>query len=134
MSIQSSEPSYNFISLIRVIQSKLRPGHQKGLSELLWLVFGQFTTLLLSLVSIKFITSIGPKDYGVFILLTSITSICLAVYFGPYEQTYVRYIYEYSDTETRRKLFLQRFLVGIFKSISYTIGIFLVLLAAASRL
>ena len=134
MSTQQSGPSYNFISLIRAIQTKFRHGHQKDLHELLWLVFGQFATLLLSLVSIKFITSIGPKDYGVFILLTSITAICLAVYFGPYEQAYVRFIYEYSDTETGRKLFLQRFLMGLFKSISYTIGIFLVLLAVAGQL
>jgi O-antigen/teichoic acid export membrane protein len=111
----------------------LQHSQQKSMGEFLWLAFGQFFTLLLSLASIKFITSIGPNDYGVFVLLTSLTTICLAVYFTPYEQAYVRFLYEYSDTESKKKLFLRRFLWGIFKSTSTTIGIFLVLLLIAHQ-
>jgi len=99
MILQPSTFFKNFISLVLAVKSKVRREQQKNLSELLWLIFGQLVTLLLSVVSIKFITSIGPKDYGIFILLTSITTICIAVYFGPYEQAYVRFIYDYSDTE-----------------------------------
>ena len=134
MILQPSTFFKNFISLVLAVKSKVRREQQKNLSELLWLIFGQLVTLLLSVVSIKFITSIGPKDYGIFILLTSITTICIAVYFGPYEQAYVRFIYDYSDTEIKRRLFLQRFLWGILKSFSYTVGIFLLLLSVAKQL
>jgi O-antigen/teichoic acid export membrane protein len=134
MLIGQSRLFKNFISLVLAMKSKVLREQRKNLSELLWLLFGQLVTLLLSLISIKYITSIGPKDYGVFILLTSITAICIAVYFGPYEQAYVRFLFEFSDTEIKRRLFLQRFLWGIFKSISYTVAIFLLLLAISKQL
>jgi O-antigen/teichoic acid export membrane protein len=103
------------LALYRDVKPRLTKQQRRPLAELAWLVFGQFVTLLLSFVSIKYITSIGTKNYGIFVLLTSITSICYAVYFNPYEQGYVRFLFENSASRSQRKLFLRKFLKGILK-------------------
>ena len=78
----------------------------------------------MSFVSIKYITSIGTKNYGIFVLLTSLTSICYAVYFNPYEQGYVRFLFENSGSISQRKLFLQKFLRGMLKGTGIAFALF----------
>jgi O-antigen/teichoic acid export membrane protein len=95
--------------------------------EMMWLVMGQALTLLLSIASIKMMTSIGTTDYGAFVLITSVTAIFTAVYFGPYEQGYVRYLFDNSDTVQNKSFFLKLFLKGILVRIATLIALALIL-------
>lgn len=75
--------------LLKEWRTKFSGQNRRYLQELLWLSLGQGGTLLLSVISIKLITTIGTHDYGIYILLTSITSIWLAAFYTPYQQSYV---------------------------------------------
>ncbi|HVN48931.1 MAG TPA: hypothetical protein VMU30_08950, partial [Bacteroidota bacterium] len=113
--------------------AELKPNIQtyrsKYAAEFIWLAVGQFLTLLLSFISIKYLTSIGPKDYGLFVLLTSLTSLASSIYFNPFEQSYVRYLFENSSADDQQKMFLRKFLSGIARSVGLTFMLFLCIAA-----
>ena len=96
--------------LDRMIQRRL-PSVSLSMSEaqireFAWLTGGQLATLLLSLVTVKIITSVGPDGYGKFILATSIGGMLSMSFFGPLEQGYIRmYFYYGSGSQTRKVYF-----------------------------
>jgi O-antigen/teichoic acid export membrane protein len=74
--------------------------------ELSWLGTGQVMNLMLAFLSMKLMTSVGPAEYGKFILASSITGIFTLVYFGPLEQGYIRFYFEYAESAERRAIYL----------------------------
>lgn len=88
---------------------------REAVMEMGWLAGGQLATLLLSIISIKLTTSIGPHEYGRVTLATSVGSVFLLAFFGPLEQGYVRYYFDYAGQPRARSLFcttLLRVLAG----------------------
>jgi O-antigen/teichoic acid export membrane protein len=68
--------------------------------------WGQVIGLLLSLISIKLTTAIGPSEYGHFILVTSLGGLLTLSLFGPMEQGFVRYYFEFSKNDAHRAAYL----------------------------
>lgn len=75
-------------------------------AQLSWMGWGQFAGLLLSILSIKLTTSVGPAEYGLFVLVTSLGGLLSLALFGPLEQGVVRYYFEFSGTDTQRSTYL----------------------------
>ncbi|MFZ4619221.1 MAG: lipopolysaccharide biosynthesis protein [Bacteroidota bacterium] len=76
------------------------------MTQISWLGWGQFASLFLSLISIKLTTSIGTVEYGNFILATSIGGLMSLSFFGPLEQGFIRYYFEYTNSEEERSAYL----------------------------
>ncbi len=76
-------------------------------SQLSWMGWGQVAGLLLSLLSIKLTTSAGPSEYGLFILVTSLSGLLSLSLFAPLEQGVVQYLFEYSKTPSQRSSYLR---------------------------
>ncbi len=74
--------------------------------EFSWLAVGHAINLILGFLSIKLMTSVGPGEYGKFILASSIMGILTLSYFGPLEQGYVRYYFDYANNSHSRYVFL----------------------------
>ncbi len=97
-------------------------------SEFFWLSGGQAITLLLSLVTVKLVTAIGPAGYGKYVLATSIGGILSQGFFGPLEQGYMRMYFYYSQDPARRPVYfasLVRILV-LSTGILLVVGAFIV--------
>jgi len=71
-----------------------------------WLAGGQGVAVLLSLISIKLVSSIGAAEYGKYVLALSIGGILNMMLYGPIEQGYVRmYFYNSEQDGTRARYF-----------------------------
>lgn len=86
---------------------------RERLTELMWLSAGQVATLLLSLLSIKLTTSIGPAEYGKYTLVMTVAGILSMTFFGPLEQGFVRLYFDYGGSASRRTAFRDSFLQAI---------------------
>ena len=86
-----------------ITEFRINKEHMKQIS---WLGWGQFASLFLSLISIKLTTAIGTAEYGSFILATSIGGLISLSFFGPLEQGFIRYYFEYSGSEEERSAYL----------------------------
>jgi O-antigen/teichoic acid export membrane protein len=75
-------------------------------TEFSWLTAGHALNLILGFLSIKLMTSVGPGEYGKFILVSSIMGILTLGYFGPLEQGYVRHYFDYANNQHSRSVFL----------------------------
>lgn len=75
------------------------------MAEIGWLVGGQIITLLLGIVSIKLTTSIGPEEFGFYTLTLSISGLLSLAFFGPLEQGFVRFFFDYAQESKRRSMF-----------------------------
>jgi len=69
----------------------------KNVVEILWLCSGQVISMLLGIVSIKLLTSMGPNEFGKYSLVLSVAALVSAVFYGPAEQGFVRFYYDYSN-------------------------------------
>lgn len=77
----------------------------RHLGELSWLVGGQVGTVLLSILTVKIVTSVGPEDYGLFVLVTSIGGLFLSGFFGPMEQGFIRNYFDYAGDPASRRCY-----------------------------
>ncbi len=92
------------LALVGVKDLRLTNDH---VAQLSWLGWGQIISLVLSLVSIKLTTSIGPVGYGQFVLITSLGGLLSLSFFGPLEQGFVRYYFEFSKSEEQKSAYLR---------------------------
>ncbi len=90
--------------------------NRNHIAQISWLGWGQFASLLLSLISIKLTTAIGPEGYGSFVLATSIGGFLTLSFFGPLEQGFVRYYFEYTKTDGQKSAYLLSILTMIKQS------------------
>ncbi len=64
-------------------------------SELIWMCAGQFIAMVLSFVSIKLQTSMGPAEYGKYSLILTLSALLSIVLYGPAQQGFVRHYFNY---------------------------------------
>jgi O-antigen/teichoic acid export membrane protein len=100
---------------------------REGIVELSWLAGGQLATLLLSIISIKLTTSIGPNEYGKVTLAASVGGAFMLAFFGPLEQGYVRYYFDYAGQSRMRSLFCSTLL----RVLAFCLTVLLLLSGAA---
>ncbi len=91
------------------------------LSQISWMGWGQALSLILSIASIKLTTSVGPAEYGQFVLVTSLGGLLSLSFFGPLEQGFVRYYFEFSKTDDQRSAYL-RSVLQVMKRASFILA------------
>ena len=77
-----------------------------------WVAGGQLFSLALGIASIKLMTSVGPGEYGKFVLASSVAGVLSLSFFGPLEQGYVR-LYFLNEGDSRSRNIFLRSLVGV---------------------
>ena len=87
-----------------VIKNSTNP---KSIKEIIWVVLGQGINVILSLIIVKFISQIGPSDYGIYALILTISAL-LGLVFGSFQQGFIRYYYDYKN-EGNEKTFIDLF-------------------------
>lgn len=90
---------------------------RKNITELSWTGAGQIGSILLGILSIKIITTVGPEDYGMFVLATSVTGMLSMAFFGPMEQGFVRHYFDFSRDSNKRSVFLAYLVKALLVSI-----------------
>ncbi len=90
--------------------------------EFSWLAGGQAVALLLSLVTVKLVTSIGPAGYGKYVLATSIGGMLSMGFFGPVEQGYLRMYFYYGGDPAKRPVYFR----SLVRILVLSTGVFLV--------
>jgi O-antigen/teichoic acid export membrane protein len=90
--------------------------------EFAWLAGGQVVSLLLSLITVKLVTSIGPAGYGKYVLATSIGGMLSQGFFGPVEQGYIRMYFYYSQDPAKRPVYFS----SLVRILVFATGILLV--------
>jgi O-antigen/teichoic acid export membrane protein len=82
-----------------------------------WICVGQGVTMILGLISVKLLTTMGLQEYGEYALVLSASAFLSSIFYGPVEQGFVRYYYNYADQGMART-FMGLFYKVIFLSIS----------------
>jgi O-antigen/teichoic acid export membrane protein len=78
--------------------------------------------MVLGVVSIKILTSMGLQEYGKYALVISLSALLSSVFYGPVEQGFVRYYYDYAAQGMARDF------IALFYKVSFLSGsIFFVL-------
>jgi len=98
------------------------------LEELTWLGGGQIITVILSVVSVKLMTSVGSEEYGKLTLATSVGSILILGFFGPIEQAYTRFYFDYTSDVQRNAIFSRSLLHLLWKCIAVLVPISVLLM------
>ena len=75
--------------------------------EFTWLATGQVIQLFLAFISMKLMTSVGPAEYGKFILVSSVAGVFALLFFGPLEQGYIRFYFDYTENPHHRTQYLK---------------------------
>ena len=81
-------------SYISIIQFKGNLS-KENLRELGWLITGQIFSVLLGFISIKMISTMGTFEFGKYSLILSIAAIISTIFYGPIEQGYIRFYFDY---------------------------------------
>jgi len=84
------------------------------ITQLSWMIWGQFISLVLGFVSIKLTTAIGASEYGNYILVVSIGGLLSLSFFGPFEQGFIRFYFEFTKSEEERSTYI-KFVAKILK-------------------
>ncbi len=95
--------------------------------ELLWIIFGQLGSLILGFGVIKLLTKMSPGEFGLYSLILTISALVSAILFGPAEQGFLRYYFEF-----KKKGLLETFFQQILKFILFATIFLLVLTIPAS--
>jgi PST family polysaccharide transporter len=92
--------------------------------EIIWITIGQFSALLGGGLLLKALTTLlHPKEYGQFFLITTIGFSIQSLFFGPLQQSVIRYYYDYK-MEQKTEVFVQAFKLIMI----YIIGLIAILL------
>lgn len=105
--------------------------NRNHITQISWLGWGQFASLLLSLVSIKLTTAIGPEGYGSFVLATSIGGFLTLSFFGPLEQGFIRYYFEFTKSDGQKSAYLLSILKMVKQSFFILVVIASIIIAIA---
>lgn len=96
----------------------------KNLSEIGWLMSGQLISIALGFVSMKLLSSMGTKEFGKYSLVLTIAAFISAILYGPVEQGFIRFYYDYLNKGKARtyiNLFYKFLLIAGLLSFSITI-------------
>ena len=98
----------------------------KNISEIFWLVFGQLVSMILGIISIKILTSMGPSEYGKYVLVGTLMAFLSALLYGPAEQGFIRFYFYYAN-----KGFARTYINYIYKFLTIAAFFFLFLCCIA---
>lgn len=101
---------------------------RKSTIEMGWVVFGQTINLLLTFIIIKFISKIGPEQYGIYALILTIAAL-LGLFYGSFLQGFLRYYYHYENLNQR-----DNFILLMYKFLKLSILIFILITIITSIL
>jgi O-antigen/teichoic acid export membrane protein len=76
--------------------------------DLTWLTIGQLVSFSIGVVSTKLLTSMGESTYGLYSLILSVQGLINLMLYGPMEQGYLKFYYEYKN-ENRERLYIKIF-------------------------
>ncbi len=96
--------------------------------EMGWVIFGQAINVLLSFIIIKFISKIGPEEYGVYALILTIAAL-LGLFYGSFLQGFLRYYYHYENLNQK-----ENFVLLMYKFLRITILNFIIITIITSLL
>lgn len=92
-------------------------------------MFGQLISIGLGFISMKLLSSMGTKEFGIYSLVLTIAAFVSAILYGPVEQGFIRFYYDYSikgKAGTYIRLFYKFLLIaGFLCSIITVLAIFI---------
>ena len=92
----------DFLGIIKKNFNSIKINFSKN-SEFLWLILGQIISILFSVVIIKIITKMGTSDFGIYALILTISALVSAILVGPSEQGFVRYFFNFSKINDKKR-------------------------------
>ncbi len=101
---------------------------KKSAIEITWVALGQTINLFLSFIIIKFISKIGPEQYGIYTLILTIAAL-LGLFYGSFLQGFLRYYYHYENLNQR-----SHFVLLMYRFLKITILIFIIITIITSLL
>ncbi len=101
---------------------------KKSATEIAWVALGQTINLFLSFIIIKFISKIGPEQYGIYTLILTIAAL-LGLFYGSFLQGFLRYYYHYENLNQR-----SHFVLLMYRFLKITILIFIIITIITSLL
>lgn len=101
---------------------------RKSATEIFWVALGQTINLFLSFIIIKFISKIGPEQYGIYTLILTIAAL-LGLFYGSFLQGFLRYYYHYENLNQR-----SHFVLLMYRFLKITILMFIIITIITSLL
>jgi O-antigen/teichoic acid export membrane protein len=77
-----------------LLRSKITTG---SISELSWVFLGHLLNVLLGFVILKILSQMGTKDYGIYALVITVSSLLGLTFYGPLVQGFIRFYYDYLE-------------------------------------
>lgn len=68
---------------------------EKYIKELVWIFVGQAAMIILSIISIKLLTTMPKAEFGKYNLVLSLAALSSSILYGPAEQGFIRFYFEY---------------------------------------
>ncbi|MEO8231502.1 MAG: hypothetical protein ABI638_04425 [Ignavibacteriota bacterium] len=96
--------------------------------EMVWVILGQSINVLLGFTIIKFISKIGPEQFGIYALILTIAAF-LGIFYGPFLQGFLRYYYHYEERNQK-----DGFVLLMYKFLRITIILFVAITVLISFL
>ncbi|MBC7888538.1 MAG: oligosaccharide flippase family protein [Ferruginibacter sp.] len=96
--------SYNSRTL-KLIQLELLNFKEKYFKEVAWVIAGQISMIILGVVSIKLLTTMPHSEYGKYNLVLALSAFLTSILYGPAEQGFVRYYFEYKKAALEGQFF-----------------------------
>ncbi len=83
-----------FQNIYKLVRSKI---NTDSVAELGWVFAGQAVNVILSFIIVKILTSMGPKEYGVYALVLTVAVFFAMSFFSPLAQGFLRFYYHYLE-------------------------------------
>lgn len=80
---------------LQLLKSEVLNFRKKYFSEVVWVLIGQVSIIILSIISIKLLTTMPTEEYGKYNLVLASAALLSSVLYGPAEQGFTRYYFEY---------------------------------------
>ncbi len=71
--------------------------HAGSVAELSWVFLGQLLNVVLGFAILKILSKMGTRDYGVYALVITISSLLSLTFYGPLVQGFIRFYYDYLE-------------------------------------
>jgi O-antigen/teichoic acid export membrane protein len=68
-----------------------------AMNELKWLITGNILGIGLGFISMKLLSTMGTAEFGKYSLIVTVAAFFSTIFYGPVEQSYLRFYYDYKD-------------------------------------
>jgi O-antigen/teichoic acid export membrane protein len=83
---------------------------KQSVQDFSWLAGSHILAIFVGVITLKLTTSIGPEQYGLIVLVSSLSPLLSMFFYGPLEQGFTRYYFDYAKDSSNRVVFLKSFL------------------------